>query len=197
MKLKLKDIPGLVRNLTKEQRKIIYIALIVFAFFFLLWVTIYVPQSEKLVIIKANIADTERQIEQIMSVARGRDLANVAKELKISSDKIISKFPVGEDIVVAKLTDAAENTAKLMVNDITPATRQSLLGKIPGFELDELLLNMSITGEYKGIVEFLRMLLGDFPVFLRIKELSISGKGEGKSQLDCDIQLSAYLIKKR
>ncbi len=197
MKLELKDIPSLARNLTKEQRKIIYIALIVFAFFFLMWFFIYVPQSKKLAIIKSNIADTEKQIEQIMSVAKGRDLANVAKELKISSDKVISKFPGGEDIIVVKLTDAAKDSAKLKVNNVTPAARQSLKSKVPGFELDELSLGMSVSGEYKGIVEFLDMILGDFPVFLSIKEIDISGKGEGKTQLDCDIQLSAFLIKKR
>ena len=46
MKFKLNDMPSVIRNLTKEQKKIIYIALIVIVFFILLIALVYLPQAK-------------------------------------------------------------------------------------------------------------------------------------------------------
>ena len=132
-----------------------------------------------------------------MSIAKGRDLAIVAKDLRLSLTKTVNKFPIGEDIVVARLTDAAEDQAKLVVKDITPAGRQVIPEKILGVNVEELFLTMSVSGEYRAIGEFLDMLRGDFPVYIRIREIELVGKGEGKPILDCTLQLSAYLTKKQ
>jgi len=193
MKLKLNDIPSIIRNLTKEQRKIIYIALIVSIFFLLLIILVYLPQAKRLSSLKKKIAETETQIDQIMSVAKGRDLATVAKELRENLTKTVSKFPKGEDIVVAKLTDAAEDQVKLIVQDVTPGARQAIPEKVLGLNIDELTLTMSFSGEYRAIGEFLDILRGDFPVYIRVRSIEITGKGEGKTLLDCTLQLSAYL----
>lgn len=194
--LEFKDIPSLIRNLTKEQRKIIYIAAILVVLFLLFTFFAYIPQAKKLAALGNNIVETDTQIEQIMSVAKGRDLANVVKELKVNLAKTLDKFPFGEDIVVAKLSEIAEDNIKLTVRGIAPSARQPLPEKIMGKSIDEVFITMDITGDYKAIGEFLDMVRGDFPVFLRIREIDISGQGEGKSNLDCTIQFSAYLRNK-
>jgi len=54
---------------------------------------------------------------------------------------------------------------------------------------------MSLSGEYRAIGEYIDVLLNDFPNLVRVRQLNIQGKGEGRPILEADLQISVYLAR--
>lgn len=186
-----------LKLLSEEQKKIIYIGLGGLAVLLLFWIFIYLPQNKKMNALKAGLADIETQISDITSVAAGKDLAQVMKELKTSSTKIINKLPTQDEVVIYNLSDAADKL-HIEVKSITPSAAKALEGAIPDYEVMELPITMNLLCEFKALGQYLTMLRsGDFPVLVQVRQINIKGNGEGQLYLDINLQLCAYLAKKR
>lgn len=190
IKFKLPD------HLTKEQQKIIYVSLVVFAFFACFWIFIYGPQSRRLAALKADLAQTEGQIAEISRLASGGDLVEAVKALKISLNDATSQIPGEDEVVIQNLLAVAKNL-RIEVNNISPAGIKPVEGGVAGYNISELPISMRLSCDYRTLGEYLYMLRKDFPVLVKLRQLEIRGSGEGQINLEINLQLSAYLASQK
>ncbi len=197
LKRTISKIERSIKLLSEEQKKIIYVGLGGLAVLLLFWIFIYIPQNKKMNALKSSLTDIETQISDITSVAAGKDLAQVMKELKTNSARVINKLPTQDEVVIYNLSDAADKL-HIEVKSITPSAAKALEGAIPDYEVMELSITMNLLCEFKALGQYLTMLRSDdFPVFVHVRQINIKGNGEGQLYLDVNLQLSAYLAKKR
>lgn len=183
-----------LKKLTSEQKKIIYISVIMALFLFFFWAFVYNPQSKKFAAIKRELTETEQQIAQIMSIASGRNLADAVGELNKNLVQVTSMLPAEETTVISSLSQDARRL-RIEVKNIIPSGRQVLENKVSGYVIEELPISMSLICEYRVLGEYLNILRNKFPVLVRVKQLYIKGKGEGTPNLDISLQLVTYLAK--
>lgn len=181
-------------KITKEQKKILYISVIVLVSFVLYLSLIHKPQGRKLLDIRKDLASTENQIADILNLAKGDELTVAVKKLKTDLDKAHSQFPQGEEKVIRRLSDEASRL-KIKVKNITSSGAKTLDGEVGGRNIDELFISMNLSCEYRQIGDYLDALINNFPILIKVSQLEIKGVGEGVPELDIDLKLSAYLSK--
>lgn len=182
----------MIKKLTKEQKKIIYISLVVLTFFFSFWIFVYGPQTRKFTSIKEELTQTEARTAEILSIAKGRDLAQAIRDLKINFIEVMGRFPGGEEMVIYNLSETAKKL-KIEVKNIVPSTKQLLENKITGYDIEELPISLNLVSEFRSLGEYLNILRNNFPVLIRVRDLDIKGNGEGRALLEVALQISAYL----
>lgn len=195
MKINIKS-PLEILKLTKEQRKIIYISLVVLASLICFWIFIYGPQSRKFTEIKNNLKSTEEQIAGINAITQGKELAEAVKELKTDLIKLAAKFPPGEEVLIQRLSELAKKKGMRLEN-ITPGARKSSGEIVSGYDVEELAITTSLSGEFKALGEYLIALRENFPVLVKIRQINIQGSKEGQVDLSVSLGISAYLAKEK
>lgn len=185
-----------IKNLSREQKKIIYISAVGLVFLFSFLVFVYGPQSRKFAAIKRELSQTENQIKEIMSIVGGRDLPQAVRDLKTRLTNTASKLPSKEDVVISNLSENAKKL-NLEVKNIIPANKQLLGNRITGYIIEELPISLSLVGDYRALGEYLNILRNNSPILIRVRQLEIKGKGEGRSDLDIALQISAYLSREK
>lgn len=181
-----------MKKLSHEQKKIIYIALIIIAFLLLFWIFVYAPQSRKFISINRQLSGAEAEIAQITRVAEGKELSEAIRDLQSRLKKIEINLPSKDGDVINNLSGLARKL-KISIKNLDPQDSILLENKVPGYNIEELPVSMQLAGEFKAIGEYLDTLRNDFPVLIQVKQLNIRGKGEGQADLDINLKLSAYL----
>jgi len=192
MREQIEKIFSPINNLTKEQRKIIYISLVVLVFLLCFLSFVYVPQSRRFAALKSELIRTDSQIAEISRLTAGKDLAEAVKGLRVELIAATNKLPAADEVVIRYLLEGARNL-KIEVKNINPAGVKPLDSRIFGYNLSELPILMHIACDYRTLGEYLHTLRNDFPVLVRLKQLDIQGKGEGQMGLEVTLQLCAYL----
>ncbi|MBU1090370.1 MAG: hypothetical protein KKC42_00815 [Candidatus Omnitrophica bacterium] len=182
--------------ITKEQKKILYIAVGVFVFMASFWVFIYIPQSRRLVSLKEELKNVQSQIEEINALAQGRELTEAAENFNRQFAKV-SSFLISEDEDVISYLSEQARELKIAVSNISPGGRKPLDKQVVGYDIEELPISMNLICEYKQLGEYLDILKKSYSVLVSLRELNIKGKGEGRYFLDVGLKLSAYLAKQR
>lgn len=185
-----------MRQLTREQRKIIYLGAAALSCLLLFWLVIYAPQSRRLSAIKNKLKDVEAEIAQINRITEGRELAAAVKDLNNQLRKAGAKLPLRIEDVVKSLSEEARRQT-LEVKNINFSDRRPLKFEIPGFSVDELVISMNLSCEFRELGEYLYSLRNNFPALVRVRQLSIKGKGEGYINLDAGLEVLAYLAKEK
>jgi len=180
-------------ELTREQKKIIYIAALVAAFLMFFWIFIYIPQSRKLKEIQHKLSITEGEISDINRITGGMPEAEAVQGLNNKLNQMIAGFGDSDDDIIDALSKAAREL-KITINNISLSSRQLINSQIPGYEVREMPVSLKLTAEYRPLGEFLYRIRDNFPVLLTVRNLSISGEGEGDPRLDVDLEISAYLL---
>lgn len=181
-----------MKNLTREQKKIIYITGVVIIFLILFFIFVYSPQKRKLSDIKNKLSYAESEIAEINRITQGKPLEQAVRGLNLQLKDLTARLPFRGGDVVKSLSDAARQF-KIEVKNIAFAAEQKFSGKIPGYTIKELPISMKLSCEYRNLGEYLHQLRTDFPVFIRVKQLAIEGSGEGVPELVVSLQISAYL----
>lgn len=184
-----------MKKLNKEQEKIIYISAVVSASLFLFWAFIYLPQARRLREIKNKLNDTENQILKITSIVPQGDIQAVVINLNRQFQLAIAKLPAHEETVIQYLSDAAKKI-KIEVKDIVFSDKQALKSKIPGYAVEEMVVSMNLTCDFRSLGEYLDALRNNPLILTRVRQLDINGNGEGNSNLSINLQISAYLSRK-
>lgn len=180
-----------MKNLSKEQLKIIYAVLIVLFFVLLFWIFIYKPQHKKFSNIKKKLILVEDEITEITNITKGVPLTEAVKEMNLKLKKDMLKLPAGEEQLVKVISLKAQEL-KLEIANISFSGEVDLADKIPGQQIIQEQVSLKITGEYKSIGEFLSWIRKEEPVLMIINSLSINGQGEGQIRLSADIGITAY-----
>jgi len=180
-----------MNEMTKEQKKIIYISLIAFIFLISFWVFVYRPQSRKLISIKKELAKAESQIEEITKLVNEEDLAQNFREYESRFNDLVSCLPSGEEDVIDNLSKTARGL-KIEVRKLIPSQR-ILLDNGLSYKIEELPISMNLVCEFNVLGEFLNILKNDFPVLIKLRQIEIKSGKDHDFNLDVSLEISAYL----
>ncbi len=184
-----------MKKISKEQKKIIYISLVLSAFTVFLWILIFSPQKNTLVSIKGRLSQTEARIAEIKQLTQGRDMAVVVAELDKKLVDALNKLPSRQEVVISYLSDNASNLG-IAIKNINLSDKQITMKKISNYIIAEVPISINLTGEYKAIGEYLNILRDDSVILSRIEKINIKCKGEGTIYLDASLEINAYFAKK-
>jgi len=184
-----------MKRLTKEQKKIIYIASVIIIFLFLFWNFVYAPQKRRLWDIKDKLTQREAEIEGIKRISHGQPLQDAVKDLNMRLRAASARLPASEEGIIKSLSEEAKKL-KIDVQNTDPGEKKILPNKIPGFQIEELPISLDIVSEYKAIGEYLDILINQFPFLVRVRQFDIQGSGEGSPNLNVKLEISAYLSEK-
>ncbi len=184
-----------IKNLSVQQKKILYIAGIILLSLFLFSFLIFIPQRKKLADIKNKLQAAEAKIAEITSLTKNQDLGAAMKVLNQQFIDTSARLPPQEEMVLSFL---AENSRKfkIEVKNISLAKGALLKDKVAAGNLEIMPVNMSLESDYRALGEFLNVLGSDKSILLRVKRLEIRSKGAGNPQLEINLQLLAYLLRK-
>lgn len=182
----------MIKELTREQKKIIYIAVVVAAFIILFWAVVYAPQSRRLTAVKNKLSAAEAQIAQITRLAQNRDLGQVVTDLSKQLNQMAAKLPAREEGVLNYLSKTARDL-KIEIKDMDLADKKTLEGKIPGYVVAELPVVLSLSAEFRSLGEYLNVLEDNSSILVQVRQLEIKGSGEGHPKLDINLKLLVYL----
>jgi len=185
-----------MRQLTKEQKKIIYVALIITGFLLSFWIFIYAPQSRRLVSIKERLRDADIQIAQIKGMTVGRELADALQDMDRQMNRILRLMPQKAADVISSLSGEARKL-KIDIKNIKFSGRQPFASNVAGFDIEELPISISLCGEYKALGEYLYNLRNSDVVLITVRKLDINGKGEGNISLNVSLEICAFLTKEQ
>lgn len=185
-----------MNRLSKEQKKIIYIGLILAAAILLFIALIYLPQQRRLKEIRAELDRTEQQINEIHLLTAGRDLNEAIRDLNVRLKDLSAYFLIGEEELINNLTDQARDL-NIDVRDLDPGNKTLFNSATPGYAVYALPVAMNIKGGYKEAGDYCARLEGDFPALVRIDKLDIRGKGTGEADLDIRLVITAFLLKEQ
>lgn len=194
MKIKIEKFSLMISRIVREQNKYIYIGLIIFFLLFCFWFFIYLAEARRFNRIRSESALIENRIEEILSIAKGKNLALAIQGLRVDLTNLRNKLAAGDEAVIYNLSEAAKKS-RLTVRSINRGSKQLLENKIPGYIVEELLVSLNLSGEYKEIGEYLRNLKEDFPLLVQVKQIEMKGKGEGQDDLEATLQVGAYLCR--
>lgn len=184
-----------IKNLSVQQKKILYIAGIILFSLFLFCFFIFIPLQKKLANIKNKLRTAEAKIAEISALTKNQDLGAAVKAFNQQFLDMSARLPQQEEAVLSFL---AENARKLKVEvkNISLGEGIFVKDKVPVGNLEVIPVNMSLGGDYRSLGEFLSILDSDKSILVKLKKLEIKSKGPGNPQLDIDLQLSAYLLRK-
>jgi Tfp pilus assembly protein PilO len=192
MKINFQKLDFFGSNFTREQKKIIYIALLVLAFLIVFWVFIYIPESRKYRQQQEEIRQTEGQVAEITQIAAGRELGRAVRDLRLELGRLLNRLPAQDETAIAAISQAAKKR-ELSLKSINPRDEKVVDAGIGGYTIKELPISLSLVAEYRSLGEFLNDLAESSDIFVRLRSLRISGSGEGQLGLDVQLELSAYL----
>jgi hypothetical protein len=196
MNLTIKSIKLYFQGLTKAQKKIVLAGALIFFSLLLFWLFIYRPQKKKFSDIKASLTQIESKTEQILSIASGKELPSAIKDLKVNFVELSGRLPAQEQTVIHALLETAKNK-KIEVKNITPLGRNLVPSAISGCTVEELPFKLQLACEYRTLGEFLDILRNNFPVLVKVRHLNIKGTGEGRVNLNSNLEIQAYLSKEK
>lgn len=194
MKIRIEKFSLALSRLVREQNRIVYIGLVIFFILFCLWFFVYLAEARRFNRVRSESALIESRIDEILSIARGKNLALAIQGLRVDLTNLRNKLATGDETVIYNLSEAAKKS-RLEVRSINRGAKQLLENRIPGYVIEELLVSLNLSGQYKEIGEYLKTLRDDFPILLRVKQLEIKGKGEGQEDLEIGLQVGAYLCR--
>lgn len=181
-----------MKRLSREQKKIFYVAFVVILFLFLFWSLVYSPQKRAFVNIKKKLISTEAEIAAIKAITQDKPFAEAVREMNNQLSRLVSKLPFREEEVIRALSELAKKL-KIEVRNISLLDKQIIPDKISGYEVRELPISMKLSCEFRALGEYLKNLKSDDSILIRLRELNIDGEGEGHVNLNVNLQLSAYL----
>ncbi len=184
-----------IKNLSVQQKKILRISGIVLFSLFLFIFLIFVPQRKKLADIKNKLARAEAKIAQISALTKNQDLGTAMKLLNQQFIDASARLPQQEESALSFLADNARKH-KIEVKNISLGEGAFIKNKIPMGGLEIIPVNMSLQCDYRSLGEFLNVLDSDKSILVKVKKLEIRSKAAGDPQLDINLQLAAYLLRK-
>jgi type II secretory pathway component PulM len=108
-----------MKELTREQKKIIYITAIICSSLLAFVIFVYLPQSRRLSVIRQQLKEAEANIADIGYITSGRDLNEAVKDLSAKLNLATKIIPSDKNDVIFNLTEAAKKI-RLQVNSIDP-----------------------------------------------------------------------------
>lgn len=183
-------------ELTKEQKRIIVVSLIALFFLIFIWIFIYLPQSRKVVSMRKELVSAEAKIAEIISIAEGKDLAEVVRDFRAELSDLKKQLPNRDEVIIDVLTTTARDL-NIEVKDISFSDKQILEQKIAGFEIEEVPIQMQLVCEYRNLGQYLNLLRVNSPILIRVRKLSIHGQEGVPNLADISLEVTAYLSREK
>ncbi|MBP7088441.1 MAG: type 4a pilus biogenesis protein PilO [Candidatus Omnitrophica bacterium] len=181
-------------RLTKEQKKIIYLTIIIAFAIFLFWFFIYLPRSREFSTIKNNLKTAEENINDIIGITEGKELVDIAHDLGVELNYLKRKLPSQDEAVIKNLSQEAQKY-RVEIKRIDVSKEDETIYQQGSISIRQITVSMALSGEYRDIGRYLEALKGDFPILTKVNKVDIEGSGEGKPKLNVLLEISAYLSK--
>ncbi|MCX5713127.1 MAG: hypothetical protein NTY47_08770 [Candidatus Omnitrophica bacterium] len=136
----------------------------------------------------------EDQIADINKMTQGKDLSEAVTKFNKDLARAAAKLPLRQEVVLNYLSDNARRF-NIDVKNMVLADKQIVKDIIPGLEIDEIPVSMTLTGDFRSLGDYLNLLTNDESVLTILKKIDIIGGGEGRTKLDISLKVSAYLAK--
>jgi len=183
-----------MKKLTKQQIKIIIASAVGVFCLLLFWVVFYLPYSNSVKKVKKELLVVSAEIKEIQGLAEGRDFTQVVKDFNINLNKLRKYLPAQDDTVVQALAGKAREL-RIDVGSLTLSSKRLLEDKIAGFSVEEVPIDMELTCNFITLGKYLAALSDNFPVLIKINALSVISKGEGRTKLKINLNVSGFLAK--
>lgn len=187
-------------EITRNQKKILMIVSAVGLTFIIFTIFVFLPLRREFAQLKNKLYAVEAEINQIKRAGgEGRSLEEAIGLLKERYDIMCNKFPEKEEIVLRELPNLVARLG-IDVSSFRPQrkrTIQELSGSpinIKGHYVQEMPIAMSLKTYYKTLGEFFRILSEDFPIFIRVDNVSMGKADKSTGLLSVDLNLNTYLI---
>lgn len=188
-------------GITKRQKKILEIVVIIAAAFALFVIFIYLPLRREFVKVKGEFQTTETEVNQIRKMAGGKkSLEETILSLRSRLDSLDKKFPKEDEVVLRELSSLLARL-NIEVTSFRPERKSVItdmenapLPAIKGCSIQEMPILLSLKTSYKKAGEFFRALKQDFPIYVRVNSIRIKKIQDKSELLDIDIDLDTYLV---
>jgi len=194
----LKDLN--IKNLSSAQKKALAISAGVILVFLIIWFFICLPTKSAVKKLKVELADTNREIDQIESRAgKAKNLDEGIKLLEDNLKTLKNKFPSAEEESIKILANFAQKSG-IDVDSIRPAARKELLDengvpvKIEGRSCYYIAIALSVNCTFSDLIRFTENLEKNLPAFARIQRLIINSSSDSSNILNVNLDLNLYLL---
>lgn len=181
-------------KLTKEQRKIIYLTIIITFAISLFWFFIYLPRSREIRAIKNDLRLAEKSINEIIGITEGKELVDIAHNLGVELNSLKRKLPSQDEAVIKNLSEEAQKY-RVEIKRIDVSKQDEVAYQQGSVSIREIAVSIVLSGEYRDVGKYLEALKESFPILTKINKVDIEGSGEGKPKLNVLLDISAYLSK--
>jgi len=179
-------------RLTKAQKSIILLSILLAVFLLCIWFFVYLPQQKKLSSIEKELSSIDMQIAQINEMAGGGDLTEALSNFNKQVKDMSAIFSSTDEEVIGNLSKEAKKL-KIEIESIKPLAKQSIENPSLPLEIEELPIAMQLSCEFKDLANYLKILREEFSALIKVKKLEIKGGGEGKDLLSVNLEISAFL----
>lgn len=185
-------------NIDKRQQNILLMSGIVLGAILAFWILIYSPKHSQMTKLKAELSNTEKEIENIQKMTSGKEgldtliikYSNKLKEYEL-------KLPDKEEATLRELAVQADKMG-IKVISISPQYKVDSKSQVnvEGCKCKEMKISMELTASYKSLGEYLGFLQGGFPSLIRINEIKLKKEGEERdsSKLSVSLNVTLYML---
>lgn len=186
-----------------KDKKILIIAGICISIILLFWAFIYFPANKKLRILKAELNSIKGEIAQIESRGGGKegyDIAKMIESIQKDFNAAMQKLPGQEEETLRFLSDKA-NKLGLDIVSMQPSPKRPLLdvNNNPVFlenkQCVEMSIAIQISGLYKSIGEYLKILRDQSPALIKVEGVRIQKDEAIAPRLRVNLELALCLLR--
>lgn len=186
-------------NLTLTQKKITIIALILLLVFLAVWLFLYLPSRNTLRRLKAQLAATENQIQEIQAIL-GRDvsLAQGLTSLRARDRGLSAQFPSKEEENIKFFSEFAKGLNIELESIKSEPMRPLLIDKervlIENTACYYVPVSIQMHCSFADFVKYAEGLKNSLPALVTLEKLKIGRNKADANKLDIVLDLNLYLL---
>ena len=192
-------------DISKKQKKILMLAGIIALTFFIFIVAIYMPAHRQLKQLKQQFSRLDQEAKQLKgSFGEKHSLEDVIISLDKRRSVLDKKFPDKEEVVFRDISGLATSMG-IEISSMRSQGKKTLKEMrgapiaIKNSVIQEMWVSIELTTTYKKLGEFLAVLKGGFPVFIRIESIQMTNASSDKNSalLKVSVSLVTYLVSRQ
>ena len=189
-----------MQNLTRSQQKIIIVTVAVIVVFFIVWLLLYIPTTNGMNQYKIELNGVQSQIQQIeMTFGQGKSIEEGMRLLTERYRQLDAKFPLKEEEGLRLLSDMARQlNVEIVSTKLQPKKEfedsSHTKVQIDGKTCQELKITIDVRSTYKDLVEYIKTLKEQLPVYITVENLKINKASREVSPLNVTLEINFYLL---
>jgi len=190
-----------MKNITKDQKKIMIKAGIILVVFLVVWLFFYIPLSKRAKSILSETLAIEEEIRMIESLTGGQEIiGETIISLKERLARLMNKFPKGEEEAIKEASLFAKKTkVEIVLLEFSPKKavfdnqRKPII--VDGREFRKVSFTLELICTYEELLRYFELLKNDLSAFISINRLSMHRiKDFSDKKLKVKVNFDIYLL---